>query len=76
VEDEESCMLVRGNAINPTTPNWYNSAFVGGGYRQYTSTNSYVYFAFLYNLSWSYAHPNESPYVNPFVIRTGYCIGF
>lgn len=76
VEDEESCMLVRGNALNPTTPNWYNSAFVGGGYRQYTSANSYVYFAFLYNLSWSYAHPSESPYVNPFVIRTGYCIGF
>lgn len=76
VEDEESCMFVRGQALNPSTPTWYNSAFVGGGYRQYTSEASFVYFAFLYNLSWSYAHPGDSPYVNPYVIRMGYCFGF
>ena len=76
VEDEESCMFVRGQALNPSTPTWYNSAFAGGGYRQYIRDNSYVYFTFLYNLSWSYAHPESTPYVNPFVLRLGYCVGF
>lgn len=74
VEDEESCMLVRGNNMDPTLPTWYNSAFVGVGYRQYTSDGSFVYFAFLYNLSWDYGNSGNSPYVNPYVIRVGYCV--
>ena len=75
VEDEESCVLVRGQSLNPSAPKWYNSAFVGAGYRQYAGDGSYVYFAFLYNLSWSYYNVDSSPYANPFVIRVGYCFG-
>ena len=72
VEDEESCVLVRGQAVNPSAPRWANSVFVGAGYRQYAFDGSYMYFAFLYNLSWGY-YASNSPYANPFVIRVGYC---
>lgn len=69
-EDEELCMLIRGNAVNPNAPSWYNSVFVGVGYRQYSFDSSYIYYAFLYNLSWDYAN---SPYASPYVIRAGVC---
>ena len=78
VEDEEMCLLVGGEAVNPTAPSWYNSVFVGAGYRQYFSETDFVYYAFLYNLSWGYDDLGNynSPYANPFVIRVGYCHGF
>lgn len=77
VEDEELCLLVRGQAINPTAPRWYNSLFVGGGYRHYASPTSYAYYSILYNLSWDYGYngSQSSPYASPFVVRVGYCIG-
>ena len=55
---------------------WYNSAFVGGGYRQYASDGSYVYFLVLYNLSWGNISANgglNTPYASPISIRVGYC---
>lgn len=78
VEDEEMCRLVSGHAVESTTYNWFNSIFVGGGYRQYFNETSYTYYSVLYNLSYGVG-PNgyyESPYANPFVIRVGYCKGF
>ena len=54
---------------------WYNSVFVGGGYRQYTYTGSFVYFMVLYNLSWGLIPSNTwaTPYATPLIIRVGYC---
>lgn len=56
---------------------WYNTVFVGGGYRQYTYNGSFVYFMVLYNLSWGLiptsSHSWETPYFTPFEIRVGYC---
>ena len=75
VEDEEMCLLVRGQALNPSAPSWYNSVFVGAGYRQYTSSSSFAFYSILYNLSWDYGYTgmDSSPYASPFVIRMGYC---
>lgn len=73
VEDEEMCRLVSGNAIISNNLQWFNSLFVGAGYRQYYSERSFVYYAFLYNLSWDYTGTMSSPYSNPFVIRMGIC---
>lgn len=75
VEDEETCLLVSGHDIESST-RFYNSLFVGAGYRQYFSQTGFVYTAFLYNLSWDYSGVSSSPYVNPYVIRVGYCYGF
>lgn len=57
---------------------WFNSVFVGGGYRQYDYSGSYVYFMLLYNLSWGALATGgmETPYAQPIVIRVGYCFGF
>lgn len=54
---------------------WYNSVFVGGGFRQYTYNGSYVYIMALYNLSWGNLSNNvwETPYASPLSIRVGYC---
>lgn len=54
---------------------WYNSVFVGGGYRQYTYNGSYAYFMVLYNLSWGNLSSSiwETPYASPLTIRVGYC---
>ena len=78
VEDEEMCELIRGSGVNTTSPSWYNSFFVGGGYRQYFSPSGFVFYALLYNLSWDYSYNGyfSSPYANPFVIRVGYCYAF
>ena len=75
VEDEEMCSLTRGKALNPTAPRWYNSVFVGAGYRQYASAKDFVFYSILYNLSWDYGYGGnyDSPYASPFVIRMGYC---
>lgn len=70
-EDEEMCLLVSGKDLETSASSWYNSVFVGGGYRQYWG-NSYTYYSVLYNLSWDY----NSPYNSPFVVRVGYCFGF
>ena len=75
VEDEEVCSIVRGENINPTPAQWYNSILVGGGYRQYFSPTGYVYYSLLYDLSFDYIY-GESPYVSPFIVRVGYCVGF
>lgn len=67
-EDEELCCLVRGHA------DWFNTVFAGVGYRHYYNT-SYVYYAFLLNLSWifdDYGYAT-SPYASPYVVRMGYC---
>ena len=70
VEDEEMCCLIRGSAVNPSTQ-WYNTVFVGGGYRQYVGT-SYMFYAMLFDLSWGF----DSPYASPYIIRMGYCWSF
>ena len=55
--------------------NWYNSIFVGIGYRQYTYAGSFAYFMVLYNLSWSLIHVGnwDTPYNSPITVRIGYC---
>lgn len=54
---------------------WFNSVFVGGGYRQYTYSGSFAYFMVLYNLSWGNLSANglDTPYASPFSVRVGYC---
>ena len=74
VEDEVMYGFVRWNH-ETVSRNWYNSVFVGGGYRQYSYTGSYVYFMLLYNLSWG-ALPSgnwDTPYGSPIALRVGYC---
>ena len=51
---------------------WYNSYFVGGGYRTYSDSGSFAYFMVLYNLTW-YRLTADTPYNSPIVIRVGYC---
>ncbi len=55
---------------------WYNSIFVGGGYRSYSYTGSYYYLMVLYNLSWDNMENWTSglyPYASPLVLRVGFC---
>lgn len=56
---------------------WYNSVFVGGGYRQYSYTGSFVYIMVLYNLSWGAIQSDNwgTPYATPVALRVGYCFG-
>lgn len=78
LEDEETCRLTfDGFASNPGTPQWYNSFFIGIGYRDYITETSYAYISLLYNLRWDYGYNGElkSPYSRPIVIRLGYCFG-
>ena len=49
---------------------WYNSYFLGGGYRTYSGDGNFAFFMVLYNLNW---YGTESPYAIPIVIRVGYC---
>jgi hypothetical protein len=77
VEDEIVYGFGRWNGSN-IIPTWYNSVFVGGGYRQYTYNGSYAYFMVLYNLSWGVLSNAgnggmETPYSSPFSFRVGYC---
>lgn len=51
-------------------PRFFNSLFVGGGYRQYYSSSGYAYLLVLYNLNDSF----DSPYSNP-IIRAGVAFG-
>ena len=74
VEDEVMYGISRWNH-QTTQGRWYNTVFVGGGYRQYTYEGSYMYFMVLYNLSWGLLQPSawDTPYASPLSIRVGYC---
>ena len=74
VEDEILYGIRRWNH-ETTSSKWYNSVFVGGGYRQYTNNGSFVYFMLLYNLSWNVLPSSnwETPYDSPIRLRVGYC---
>ena len=55
---------------------WYDSMFVGGGYRTYSNGgDNYAFFMILYNLFWDrQVMSNEgTPYRGPISIRVGYC---
>jgi hypothetical protein len=71
-------MSVYDHVIDNDNSRWFNSIFVGGGYRQYVSDRAFVYFSILYDISFDFS-PNSSwisPYSNPLVWRMGYCVGF
>lgn len=74
-EDE---LLYQINVYNHTVTSgkWFNSIFAGGGYRQYFTNNGYAYFLALYNLTYDLIGTLETPYVQPIVLRVGYCFGF
>lgn len=57
---------------------WYNSVFVGGGYRQYSYDGSFIYIMVLYNLSWGDIQSSnwDTPYGSPIALRVGYCFCF
>jgi len=74
VEDEVMYGFSRWNH-ETSVGQWFNSVFVGGGYRQYTYSGSFAYFLVLYNLSWGLI-PNgswDTPYNSPLELRVGYC---
>ena len=77
VEDEVMYGLSRYNH-STTGSKWFNSLFVGGGYRQYAYNGSYVYYMVLYNLSWSGIATAGvgTPYASPIAFRVGYCFSF
>ena len=77
VEDEMMYGFSRWNHTT-TGSKWFNSLFVGGGYRQYAYNGSYVYYMVLYNLSWSALTTGgmETPYASPIALRVGYCYCF
>ena len=55
---------------------WFNSIFVGGGYRSYSYSGSYYYLMVLYNLSWGGPETWNNglyPYSSPIVMRVGFC---
>ena len=74
VEDELMYGLIRWNHSTASNK-WFNSVFVGAGYRQYSYNGSYVYFLVLYNLSWSGLATGglDTPYASPLSLRIGYC---
>lgn len=76
VEDEVMFGFSRWNH-QTSASRWFNSLFVGGGFRQYTYSGDFVYFLFLYNLSWGRLenHGWDTPYSSPFELRVGYCFG-
>lgn len=74
VEDEVLYGFARWNHQN-SDGIWFNTVFAGGGYRQYTRSNSYVFILVLYNLSWN-TLPREqwdTPYSFPIELRVGFC---
>ena len=77
VEDEVMYGFARWNHETAGS-RWFNSIFVGGGYRQYTYAGSFVYYMVLYNLSWGGDQNSAwgTPYSAPISIRVGYCFSF
>lgn len=77
VEDEMLYGLLRYDHLTHGGA-WYNSLFVGGGYRSYSyEGNSYYYIMVLYNLSYDDMQNWTSglyPYASPIVLRVGLCI--
>ena len=73
-EDEVLYGITRWNH-STVASKWYNTLFVGGGYRQYAKDGSFVYFMVLYNLSWGFIETGEwgTPYASPISLRVGYC---
>ncbi|MBQ8958416.1 MAG: hypothetical protein IJ057_07965 [Bacteroidales bacterium] len=74
-EDEVMYGIQRWNH-QTVAKNWYNSVFVGAGYRQYSATGSFVYFLVLYNLNWATIPSSsgwDTPYMSPIQLRVGYC---
>lgn len=76
VEDEVMYGFSRWNHTT-TGSKWFNSVFVGGGYRQYSKGGSNVYLMLLYNLSWGMMTGEmDTPYASPIALRVGYCFCF
>lgn len=77
VEDEMMYGLSRWNHTT-TGSRWFNTVFVGGGYRQYSYNGGYIYYMLLYNLSWEVLNNVSwpTPYGSPLSIRIGYCYSF
>ena len=77
VEDEVMYGFSRWNHETMRSK-WFNSVFVGGGYRQYSYNGSFVYYMLLYNLSWGAIPSNnwDTPYSSPILLRVGYCFSF
>lgn len=73
-EDEVMYGITRWNH-ETVNGRWYNTIFVGAGYRQYSYSGSHAYFLVLYNLSWGLIHNQawDTPYSSPISIRVGYC---
>lgn len=78
VEDEALYeMMYYEHSFVSDESRWYNSLFVGGGYRQYAGENAFVQLTVLWNLN-DYYNPitgDSSPYFNP-VFRVGYFFTF
>ena len=74
VEDEVMYGFSRWNSSTMGS-RWYNSVFVGAGYRQYSYSGSYAYFLLLYNLSWGSQQTGtwDTPYSSPIEFRVGFC---
>lgn len=75
VEDEVMYGISRWNH-ETVSSKWYNSVFVGAGYRRYSYNGSFVYFLVLYNLSWGGIQDGDkwdTPYASPISLRVGYC---
>ena len=75
VEDEYLYGIVRYNH-ETLGGEWFNSIFVGGGYRSYSYSGSYYYLMVLYNLSWGGPETWNNglyPYSSPIVMRVGFC---
>lgn len=75
VEDEVMYGMTRWNH-ETVRSRWYNSVFVGAGYRQYTYGGSFIYCMVLYNLSWDVLNGQnawDTPYASPLALRIGFC---
>lgn len=73
VENETACCLVTGPNITSSKSLWFNSFLVGGGYRQYSGSRSYVFYDLMYDLSWDFMDAYNNPYSSPFIVRWGFC---
>ena len=74
VEDEVMYGFSRWNHATMGS-RWFNTVFVGGGYRQYAYNGSFVYYMVLYNLSWGSIQTErwDTPYASPISVRIGFC---